>query len=134
MNEARLKDIGYLVLRIGMGVLIAAHGWPKITGGPERWERLGENMSVLGITFLPVAWGFAAAISEFLGGICVALGILFRPACLLITFTLTLALISHLDSGDDFYGWVEAAEMGIAFLAMLIIGPGKYSLSVSLKG
>ncbi len=133
MNEATLKDIGYLILRLGLGALIARHGWPKITGGPEMWTKIGESTSAVGITFFPLFWGFCAAFAEFAGGICVAIGILFRPACVLIIITMLIAFLSSLGGTSTFNDWNHAAEMGVAFLAMLFMGPGKYSLSVSLK-
>ncbi|HYV91787.1 MAG TPA: DoxX family protein [Chitinophagales bacterium] len=133
MNEATLKDIGYLILRLGLGALMARHGWPKIIGGPEKWESLGSSLSVIGITFLPVFWGFCAAVAEFAGGICVAIGILFRPACALVVITMLIAFIGNFGGDSSFGDWSEPAELGVAFLAMLIMGPGKYSLSVSLK-
>ena len=133
MNSSTIKDIGYLILRLGLGALIARHGWPKIIGGPEKWESLGSNMSVIGITFLQVLWGFCAAIAEFLGGICVAVGIIFRPACALIVLTMIIAFLANFQDGGAFGDWAEAAELGISFLAMLLMGPGRFSLSVSLN-
>lgn len=133
MNSQTIKDIGYFVLRFGLGVLIARHGWPKITGGVQAWENLGSTMEIFGITFAPVFWGFSAAIAEFLGGICVAVGFLFRPACVMILITMTVAIVSALMEGKGFNDWAEAAEIAVAFLAMLLMGPGRFSLSVSLK-
>jgi putative oxidoreductase len=133
MNEATLKDIGYFILRFGLGVLIARHGWPKITGGTTTWEHLGQSLSVFGITFLPIFWGFCAAVAEFAGGICVALGFFFRPACVLVLITMMVVLGINFKEGNGFGDWAEAAELAVAFLGMLLIGPGKYSVSVSLK-
>ena len=133
MNSSTIKDIGYLILRLGFGALMARHGWPKIIGGPEKWESVGSNMSAIGITFLPVFWGFCAAIAEFVGGICVAVGILFRPACTLIVLTMIVAFAANFRGDSSFGDWSEAAEVGIAFLAMLLMGPGRFSLSVSLN-
>ena len=133
MNSQTVKDIGYLILRVGLGALMARHGWPKMIGGPEKWESLGNSTSIIGITFFPVIWGFLAAIAEFVGGICVAVGIVFRPACALIIITMLLAFIGNFQNNGSFGDWSEAAEVGIAFLAMLLMGPGRFSLSVSLN-
>jgi putative oxidoreductase len=133
MNEATLKDIGYFILRFGLGVLIARHGWPKITGGVTTWEHLGQSLSAFGITFFPVFWGFCAAVAEFAGGICVAIGFFFRPACALVLIVMMVVLGRSFLEGNEFNEWAEAAEIAVAFLAMLLMGPGKYSVSVSLK-
>ena len=67
----RYTNIGILFIRIGIGLMFILHGWPKFTGGPEKWAGLGAyGMGTLGINFLPVFWGFMAAAAEFLGGIC----------------------------------------------------------------
>ena len=133
MNSQTIKDIGYLILRLGLGALMARHGWPKIIGGTELWTKLGESASVIGITFLPTFWGFCASLAEFGGGICVALGILHRPACGLIVFTMFIAFLNSFGGTHTFDDWNHVAELGVAFLAMLLMGPGRFSLTVSLK-
>jgi putative oxidoreductase len=73
-------DLGLLIIRVGLGILMIKHGWPKITGGPEKWESLGNNMSMLGITFFPIFWGLCAALAETVGGLLMGIGLFFRPA------------------------------------------------------
>ena len=89
--------------------------------------------SAIGITFYPVVWGFVAAAAEVVGGICVAVGFLFRPACILITATLIGALTYKLQDASTFGYWIEYAEMATAFFAMFLMGPGRFSLSVSMN-
>ena len=127
------RDIGLLILRIGLGCMFLVHGFPKLFGGPERWERIGGAMGSLGITFLPAFWGFMAAISEALGGICLILGLFVRPACILLTITMLVATASHLSRGDGLKGAAHAIEVGIVFLSLILIGPGKYSLDEKLN-
>ncbi|MEO6167163.1 MAG: DoxX family protein, partial [Chitinophagales bacterium] len=62
-------DLGLLIIRVGIGLLMMKHGWPKLTGGIEKWEKLGGNMDVIGIAFLPVFWGLCAALAETAGGL-----------------------------------------------------------------
>ena len=33
----RYRDLGLLVMRVGLGLSFMAHGWPKLVGGPETW-------------------------------------------------------------------------------------------------
>jgi len=47
------KDLGILIFRIGIGIAFMVHGYPKITGGVEKWTVLGEAVSHLGIHFYP---------------------------------------------------------------------------------
>ena len=123
----KYKDVGLLLLRVGLGVMFILHGWPKIKGGPEMWQGLGGAMAHLGVTAVPVVWGFLAALSEFGGGICLVLGFAFRPACLFMLCTMIVAVIHHLSIGDGVMEASHAIEDGVAFLAMFILGPGKYS-------
>jgi putative oxidoreductase len=104
-----------------------------LTGGAAKWEELGTMASAVGITFWPVVWGFVAAFAEVVGGICVAIGFLFRPACLLLTATMIGALVFKLQDASTFGYWIEYAELATAFFAMLLMGPGRFSLSVSMN-
>lgn len=124
----KYRDFGLLILRIGLGSMFMLHGAPKILGGPEKWEKIGMAMSSLGIEFIPVFWGFMAAFSEFIGGICIIFGIFFTPACILLGITMAVAVNMHLSRGDGFQTASHAIESGIVFLSLIFIGPGKYSL------
>lgn len=107
------------------------HGLPKLMGGPERWEALGGAMGVLGITFFPIFWGFMAMLTETLGAILFALGLYFRPAAILLTFTMIVAAAMHLAQGDPINVAAHAIEIGIVFAALILIGPGKFSIDRS---
>ena len=64
-----LLQIGLCFMRIAIGILTIGHGFPKIIGGVGMWRWLGSTVIPLGISFLPVMWGFLAACTEFFGGI-----------------------------------------------------------------
>ena len=127
------RHVGLLVLRIGIGLMFIVHGAPKLFDGPEKWVKIGAAMASLGIEFAPAFWGFMAAISEFFGGICLILGFVFRPACILLTITMLVAAISHLSRGDGIGGASHAIELGIVFLSLILIGAGRYSLDEKLR-
>lgn len=124
----RHRDWGVLIMRLGLGGMFLLHGVPKLLGGPDLWRELGLAMRYLGIDFAPHAWGLAAALSESLGALCLILGLFMRPACLFLTATMTVAAIMHLGRGDGLMGASHAIELGIVFFALLIIGPGRYSV------
>ncbi len=130
----KFRDIGYLIIRVGLGFMIALHGWPKIMGGMETWEGLGGAMESFGITFVPAFWGFMAAVAEFFGGIFLALGLFFRPAAFLLLTTMIVATRMHIVAGDPFIPSVSyPLELGIIFLGLFLMGPGKYALDNNLK-
>lgn len=123
----KYKNTGLLIIRIGLGIMFIYHGYPKLLGGPEQWAGIGSAMKNIGITFFPVIWGFMAAITETFGGFLLIIGFAFRPACLVLAFTMLIASLNHLNSGDGLMVASHAIEMGIVFLGLTFLGPGKYS-------
>lgn len=122
-------DIGLLVLRLGIGIQLALHGWPKISGGVDLWEKLGAKMSMVGIDFMHTFWGFMAAFAEFGGGILLMLGWFTRPAAFLAAFTMIIATIYHWsEDGATFMDASHSFELFFVFAGLYITGPGKYSL------
>ncbi|KIH77637.1 putative oxidoreductase [Geoalkalibacter ferrihydriticus] len=127
----KYRDIGLLLMRLGLGVMFLVHGVPKLLGGPERWYQLGLAMSYLGIDFMPHMWGIAAALAETLGALCLIFGFFMRPACLVLACTMAVAATMHLGRGDGLQVASHAIELGIVFCGLLILGPGRFSLDRS---
>ncbi len=122
------SDLGLLAGRIGLGILFILHGWPKLAGGQSAWERYGHAIAAVGVTFLPKIWGLAAGLAEFGGGILLILGLLFRPACLMIGFEMFVAFVWLFKSGRGFVDYSRPLEMLCLFVILLVIGPGKHSV------
>ena len=128
------KDVGLLVMRLGLGVAFIAHGWPKMSGGPDVWVKLGARLeAVSGIGFLPEFWGFMAAFAEMGGGILLILGLLTRPAAFLLLNTMIVAALWHYTNGDGFGGYSHAMEAAFTFFGVFFLGAGKYSVDEHLK-
>jgi putative oxidoreductase len=124
----KYRNTGLLILRIGLGALMMVHGLPKIMGGPTGWEGLGGSMKVVHVDFLPVFWGFMAAITEGLGGFLLILGLFFRPVNMLLVINMIIAALVHFNKGDGIEGATHAIELAVIFFALIFIGPGKYSI------
>lgn len=124
----KYRDFGLLLLRVGLGAMFVMHGLPKLMGGPDKWTQLGGATEFVGFFFMPIAWGLAAALSEFLGGILLVLGVWFRPACLFLTLTMAVAASMHLGKGEGLMAASHALELGIVFASLLFIGPGRFSI------
>ncbi|MER2996993.1 DoxX family protein [Pontibacter populi] len=131
-SRYKYKDFGLLILRLGIGLMFILHGWPKLTGGPEKWEQIGNTMQLLGINFAPVFWGFMAGFAEVVGGALIMLGFFYRIACALLVITMVVATLRHYTAGDGFGGYSHALEAAILFFSLLFIGPGKYSLDKAI--
>ncbi len=124
----KFQDAALLLVRLAIGIFyVVIHGWPKLLGGPEKWEKIGAAMSHLGVNFAPEFWGLMAALTESIGAALFAIGFLFRPSSLLLAFVMGVAATMHLKNGDGLFGASHAIEMGIVFLGFVFIGPGKYS-------
>ena len=124
----RYQDEALLILRIGLGAMMIVHGYPKLAGGPAMWKGIGGSMAAFGMHDFPQFWGFMAAFAEGVGGLLLVLGFFFRPACLLLIITMIVAAMKHLDAGDGLGKASHAIELGIVFLSLFIIGPGRYSI------
>ena len=90
-NKSAMQDTGWLVLRVGIGVMFMVFGFGKLKGGPDQWAALGGSMAVFGVTVAPTFWGFMAAFSECFGGLALVTGVLFRPFAFLMFFTMLMS-------------------------------------------
>lgn len=126
-KDDRWVDIGLLLLRLGFGLgFLYFHGWDKLLAGPERWAEVGSAVEHLGIGFGHTFFGLVAASAESIGGLLFALGLLFRPAALLLTATMFVAWVMHISTGR---GTPANAFKNIwVALGLSLIGPGRYSL------
>jgi len=131
-NIYKHRDIGLLIVRIGIGIMFVLHGLPKVVGGEELWIKIGETMQIFGIFKYPVVWGYMAAFVECGGGILLIFGLLHRIVCLLLFLIMLVASVSHLMHGDGFVTSSHAIESAILFFSLIFIGPGKYSVDNTL--
>jgi len=129
----KYKNLGFLILRFGIGTMFMWHGYGKLSAGPELWEKLGMALSYVGINFAPQFFGFLAAAIEFGGGVCFILGFFFRPACFFLFSVMAVAAFMHLGQGDGLKVASHAIELGIVFFSFIFIGPGTNSLDEKLK-
>lgn len=132
-------NVGLLLIRLGIGLsLLVFDGYDKMMGGPDQWRATGGAMGNLGISFLPVFWGFMAAFTEFAGSILLMLGALFRPAAALLAFYMFVAVLLHLNLPADSpsAGWSGAShalELLVVYIALILTGPGSYAFRLISK-
>jgi putative oxidoreductase len=120
------KNFGLLIIRIGLGIMFILHGYPKLLGGPHRWEEIGSATNYVGIRFWPLFWGFMAAITEAIGGVLLIIGWQFRLVCLLMVINLIVAAVLTYNTGG-INDASHAIEDAVVFAGLLFLGPGKYS-------
>jgi len=124
-------------LRLGLGVIMTAHGSQKVLGA---FNGPGFNAFISGTTpfpFMKPAWLWlaAAALSEFVGGILVLLGLLTRVGAFFIACTMLTAVVGV--HWPNFFANNRGFEYPLALLAMalalLISGGGAASADLALS-
>jgi putative oxidoreductase len=122
-NPGTGADAGLAVLRIVAGLLLVAlHGLGKVP--PQ--DGLVGWIGSMGFP-APLAYAWMAAFAEVVGGALLAIGLLTRPAALLLVIHFTVVvLVAH--AGDVMGDRELALLFGTISLLYLLAGPGRYSL------
>lgn len=120
-------NAGLLVLRVGMGVLMIPHGYDKIVKFNEyktqfmNFLGLGQQVS-LGLDIF----------AEFFCALLVVFGLFTRLATIPLIIAMIVA-VTMAHGGRIFADGEHAALYGIGFLALLIMGPGRYSADAMFR-
>ena len=119
-----LPDVGLLLLRVVTGLSMATHGYAKIFGG--NMEKLTQGLDGMGFP-APAFFAWAAALSEFVGALCLALGLGTRVAAGFIAITMTVAAFIA-QAGNPF----DKRELALLYLAVsiafVLIGGGRFAV------
>jgi putative oxidoreductase len=121
------RDYGVLVLRLFFGITLAlAHGWGKLGG-------LGAFTDVVaskGVP-LPSVLAPAAALSEVVGGLLMAIGLFTRPAAVVVLTTMLVAGF-YIHAADPFMKKELAFAYAAAARSVVLSGPGRFSVDSRL--
>lgn len=118
-----MLELSLFALRVGFGLLMLTHGWPKLEmlmeGGPVRF---GDP---IGIGKMPSL--ILVVLAEFFCAVLVVLGLFTRLATVPMIITMVVAVfVAH--GGDP----IGKKEMGLLYLLAFIVifahGSGRYSL------
>lgn len=128
--------IAALVLRVPVGIVLAAHGAQKLFGwfGGYGLEGTGQWMASIGLE-PGYLMALLAGSAEFFGGLALALGLLTRPAALVTAFAMLVAIFSvHIGNGlfMSNNGYEYALVLFVATLALAIQGGGAFSIDGKL--
>ncbi len=120
----RLQPLALLILRLGLGAIMIAHGWQKIAG------HLHGTMGMLAHLGIPPWMAYLVAAAEFGGGILVVIGFLTRFAAASIVIDMLVAIFKvHIKNGLTGQGGFEFPMLcfAVAF-ALIFFGGGPISL------
>ncbi len=132
---ASRNDIGLLLIRAAVGAIFVYHGSQKLLGifGGPGIDGTAQMFAAIGIP-LPYLNAWLASSAETFGGLMLIVGLLTRPAALLLTFVMAVAVSVVSGNGFDVRnGGIEYPLMlGIILLATAFLGAGRFSLDAVL--
>jgi len=127
IDSAR-EDLGRLVLRVTLALLLLFHGISKLFGG------VGFITGMLGKMGLPEAIGYLVYVGEVLAPLLILVGVWTRLAALIVAGNMVVAIL--LVHTREFFtmtgsgGWaLELQGMYLfAAIALALLGAGRYSI------
>ncbi|MBT9281358.1 MAG: DoxX family protein [Hydrogenibacillus schlegelii] len=128
-------DAGLLIIRLFVGLIVAAHGAQKLFGWFGGYGLGGVGGWLESLGFRPGRlWAALAGGSEFFGGLLFALGLWTPIAALLIAAVMIVALFTvHVKHGlfIDKNGYEYVLILAVVALVIgFLTGPGAYRVSI----
>jgi putative oxidoreductase len=127
--DEKLGDVGKLILRASIAVLMLFHGVYKVTHG------IGGIQTLMAKKGLPEAFAYGVYAGEVIAPIFILLGLFSRPAALVFAFNMMVAIATGhnkdiLRIGNHGEYPIELQMLYLlGAIAVALLGPGKYSLS-----
>ena len=117
-------------IRIVAGLSFVPHGWPKLFVNPAASAAFLEQSGYRPGMF----WAITLGITEVLGGLCLALGLFTRVACVPLLIFLLTAITYHWQFGFlwNNRGIEYPLFWAIIVLHFLVNGGGRYSVDARL--
>jgi putative oxidoreductase len=126
-SPSSAQELGLALVRFGFGLSMAfAHGLGKLTNAEGFVGGLAKNGFPA-----PTLFGWAAILSEFVGGLLLAFGLLSRAAALLVLGTMAVAAF-YVHAADPYQRKELALGYALVTIAVLVAGPGRFSLDARL--
>ena len=131
LDKSKSLDAALLVLRLAAGVIFVLHGYGKLFGAAPGMTAFTGMVAGLGFP-LPGLFAYAAALSEFVGGIALILGLYTKYATIFLSIVMIVAFAGvkrlKLPMGD-----VDLALLSMV-IALHFAGPGMHTLKKWMGG
>ncbi len=129
-----VQDLVLLAARVGLGVVLIAHGWQKLD--QQGLTATSDGFDAMGIP-LPYAAAAYATFVELVGGALLVAGLATRVVGLLVAADMAGAFwFAH--RGTEVFvadgGWELVAMIGGLGLVLMAVGPGRISLDGAVAG
>ncbi|GAA3811614.1 DoxX family membrane protein [Streptomyces phyllanthi] len=136
MTVLHRRDLGLLLLRLGTGGVLAAHGTQKLFGWFGGHGIQGTSAFMESVGYEPGrASAVASGLAETGGGTLLALGLATPAAGAAAAGGMAGAAAVHTPNGffNQEGGYEYAATLGLAAAGLAITGPGKLSLDHAFR-
>ena len=129
MNQAAMQDLGKLLLRVTLGVLILLHGIAKLRGGMSGIEGMVEAAGLPGVLAYGVLVGEVLAPLMLLFGAYARIGAVIVAINMLFAFG--LAHMGQIGQLNGEGGWALELQGMFLFtaIAIALMGPGRYAIN-----
>ena len=126
-----LAWLGWPLVRIAAGLLLFAHGFDKVTGGVGGFATFLASKGVPA----PEVAAWTSALTELVGGACLAIGLFTRPVGAVIAFNMAVALLlshtkdlAHVGHGGAGVPAEYPLLLGVIGVAAAFAGAGRLSV------
>lgn len=120
-------DLYWPLIRIASGVILFAHGWPKLMAGAQAFA--AGSLAKRGIE-PALLFAYVVIFLETAGAVLIILGLFTRPIAALLVVEFMVIVWVHFPNG---FAWTSRGYeypllWGLVFLAIALRGGGPYSL------
>ncbi|HWG06253.1 MAG TPA: DoxX family protein [Beijerinckiaceae bacterium] len=120
----RVIPLSWLLIRCTVGLILAVHGWGQVT-------RIAAYFAHGVVPAGGIIRIFVLMMSEFVGGLCIALGLFtrfFAPAAAIEMAVITFGVYWHNGFSWTVRGYEYTLMWGLLLFAIALRGGGPYSL------
>lgn len=126
-NTNRHRDMGLLMLRMGVGMMMMLEGI-QIIRDKRIWIELDQMMSLFNFGGNEVLWGWTIGSMATAGGVFFAVGLLHRLSTFVLLMFATISAAGAVFLELPWHSFAAATQAWLVFAAFLFIGSGSYSL------
>lgn len=116
------------LLRLILGLVFVAHGYPKLFGGFSQTAGFFESIGIKPAKF----WVFIVGVVEFFGGIALIVGFATQLAALLIAIDMLVAIFKVKFKMGFVNGYEFDLALLIIALSLVLTGAGAYAIDLPL--